>query len=292
MALEQLANDAMAHFGGGITVALVDYVSFIATNPKEERIAKRQECVKSIELVLDNTVKQPDQNQPVAFVEKDSLQYAKNVETVRKYFMENGKLKMQLPFGQRFRNAMRNLMYQERINNLGNVQKLGVAAALEFGYDSVLFGSTYYTHIMKVSPIAALATNLYQIPMFFAGLWTGNIIKKGVNWFVKSGDEKKLDRTIDKLTKETPILDLVLQYKAPEQIQQQLKAQGVDYHVPQLTMSGKTLYKSVGKFAGKFAESTAAAADSIIHYGQRQEEERKAKKEEAKKTFDELTKGR
>ena len=99
MSIETILSDGVAHFGAGMTVSLLDYISYRIANRKDDRILAKKQCFRSIELLLDanqpqsvmqetdnakelNTENVPAESQ-VAVMDKNSLQYANNVDAVR-----------------------------------------------------------------------------------------------------------------------------------------------------------------------------------------------------------------
>ena len=142
--------------------------------------------------------------------------------------------------------------------------------------------------LSKMIAASGIATTLYQIPACFAGLWMGNGLKKGINLFMSSNDERKLDKTIQQLLHDTPIVDLVMKYEPPEQVKNELNSRGIQVYVSQLTQSGKGMYKQLQHIA----ESAKSTADGVIHFAQKQQEKDQQERDDRKKRFDDLTKGR
>ena len=156
MALESLVTDGMAHIGSGIALSLLDFITSKVANPKTVRLDRKKHCLAAIEILLDTespqTPSESDESEeaPVEThsIAKDSVQYAEHIATVRDYLRSSGLVKLQLPLVQRIKNSVRNLIFHEKINNLSNLQKLGVAIGVEVLYDT-LFGFYYYTSILK-----------------------------------------------------------------------------------------------------------------------------------------------
>ena len=266
-----ILNDGLLHFGAGVALSWADYATYRAIHRKTDRMERKTACLESIDLLLDadspelepaeaGTVeKNPSagkekqaaaesgQEKDVAKtrLDKGSVQYALNVDQVKNYFIEEGVIKKDLPFSQKLKHFFRSLLFEERLNNLSAGGKLIFATAAEFLYDS-LFGIRYYTQVRKESPLASLANNIYQIPAFFAGLWLGNLVKKGFDWF-RSSDEKKIDRTINKLVRNTDIVDLVLTYSPPDAVKTELEKQGVRDYAAKLTSAGRSRLEKMGK---------------------------------------------
>lgn len=210
---------------------------------------------------------------------KDSMEYAEQVTTVRDYLRTSGIVKLQLPVLDRMKDGLRNLIFHEKINTLSNVQKLGVAFGVEVLYD-ILFDFQHRA-------VTGIAASLYQIPAFFVGLWVGNGVKKVINLFLISGDERKIDKTIQQLMTETPIVDIIVKYVPSEQVKSDLAERGIEVYMTQLTRAGKGAYKHLQKIA----ETAKSTADDVIHFAQKHEEKEKQEQEERRKRFDELTKG-
>ncbi|KYK25536.1 hypothetical protein AYK26_05885 [Euryarchaeota archaeon SM23-78] len=303
--------DGLLHFGAGVALSWADYATCRAINRKTDRVEQKKECLESIELLLDSNAAQAQpaevveiEGKPVGNEEKqekktleenvsentgrpsmnkDSMQYALNVEQVKDYFIREGFVKKDLPFFQKAKNFFRNLVYEERLNNLSTRAKLIFAAGTEFLYDS-LIGIKYYTQIRQQSPLASIANNIYQIPAFFAGLVFGNWTKKGFDYF-RSREEKKLDKTIKKLVTSTDIVDLVLTYQPPEEIKPALEKHGFKDYASKLTTSGKRLYEKMGK-------NVKELTYNITHIRERREQKEAERKKALQDRFDNITKDR
>lgn len=302
MAIDALFTDAIAHAGSGIVLALADFVSSRATNPKSSRLERKKQCLISIDALLDSEPA-PGAAEPPAEPEqaetpsppaeerhpipKDSLEYAQHIHRVRNYLTSSGLAKLQLPLFERAKQWVVSLIRDEKINGLSNLQKLGVAAGVEVLYDTI-FGFHYYTTVLQYSPFATIMVNLYQIPSFWAGLWLGNGLKKFINLLISSSDEKKLDKAIQELLQRTNIVDVVMQYEAPEQIRSSLLEQGISLSASQLTRVGQSAFAHLKHFAATARDT----AGDVLNYPQKQEERREQEREERKKRFDDLTKGR
>lgn len=301
MGLESIATDGFLHFTSGVVVSFLDYGTTRLTGSSEERINNKKECIMSIEKILDGTgfkansedTQNEDAQETEEIVNKnnvttpETLQYAMNVETVKDYLNSSGKVKFNQPIYKRILNFFPNLIKHEKINNLSWRKKLLFATGFEVIYDSI-FGFNYYTNIVGESPIAALSRNMYQIPLFAFGLLTGNGAKKVVGWFATPKEERMLDKTINKLLRETPILDVVVTYKTPENVQKELKNKGLKVYSSRLTGTGKSAVKGLLNFAGKSEE----LAGYFSKYKKKKEESYLKSKEERKKIFDEITKNR
>ncbi len=305
MALESLLTDAMAHAGSGIVLALVDFVSSRATNRKADRLERKKQCLIAIDALLDSEPPQQSQTTPEQpinqeepetpsppvverhSIPKDSLEYAEHIHVVRNYLTSSGLAKLKLPLFERMKQWIVSLMRDEKINGLTNLQKLGVAAGVEVLYDTI-FGFHYYTNVLKYSPFATIMVNIYQIPSFWVGLWLGNGLKKFINLLITSNDEKKLDKTIQELLQRTNIVEVVMNYEAPEQLRSSLLEQGISLSASQLTRVGQSAFAHLKHFAASARET----ADDVLNYPQKQEERREQEREDRKKRFDELTKGR
>lgn len=294
MALETLFTDAMAHTASGIALSLLDFTTSKVANPKTVRLEHKKRCLVSIERLLDTEnpqqqiVTEEDESSSVELqiLSKDSIEYAEHIAIVRNYLQSSGLVKLQLPFVQRMKNGVKNLIFYEKINNLSNLQKLGVAIGVEVLYDT-LFGFYYYTSILKQSPVAAIAVNLYQIPAFWLGLWLGNGIKKFIDVIITPGEEKKVDRTIQQLLQETNIVKIIVSYQPPESIQRSLAEKGLEIYTSQLTRVGQGAFQHFRQLA----ETAKDAADDVLKYPQKQTEKREKEREQRRKRFDDLTKG-
>jgi hypothetical protein len=210
---------------------------------------------------------------------KDSMEYAEQVTIVRDYLRTSGIVKLQLPVFDRIKDGLRNLVFHEKINILSNVQKLGVAFGVEVLYD-ILFDFQHRA-------VTGIAASLYQIPAFFVGLWVGNGVKKVINLFLISGDERKIDKTIQQLIEETPIVDIIVKYVPSEKVKSDLAERGTEVYMTQLTRAGKGVYKRLQQIA----ETAKSTADEVIQFAQKQGEKEKQEQEQRRKRFDELTKG-
>lgn len=288
MALERIMTDALTHTFAGIGLSLLDFLTSTIMNPKKKRLEQKTRCVESIEALLDANMPPPadnekptDANQEAAAVQsvvpKNSLEYARHVTTVRDYLRASGIVKLQLPWFERLKDGLRNLLTHEKINILSTLPKLGVAAALEILYDVLIDFSA--------NAFAGLLATLYQIPALFAGLWLGNGLKAVIAVFVVSSDERKLDKTLKQLLKRTEVVEIVVNYTPPEAVQRELENQGLNIAMTQLTRFGKGAYKHLQHLA----ESAKNTAEEVMEFGDRQEQHAAEEKEARRKRFDELT---
>jgi hypothetical protein len=213
-------------------------------------------------------------------LEKDSMQYAEQVATVRDYLRTSGIVKLQVPVFDKIKDGLRNLVFHEKVNSLSNTQKLGVAFGIEVLYD-ILFDFQYRA-------VTGIAASLYQIPAFFVGLWFGNGLKKFVGLLMTSADERKLEKTIQQLLDETPVVDIIVNYVPSEKVKNDLAERGIDVYMSQLTRAGKGAYKHLQQIA----ETAKSTADDVMQFAQKHEEKEQQEREERRKRFDELTKGR
>jgi len=316
MAIETILTDGIAHAGAGVALSLLDFLTSKLANPRAGRLEHKKACLQAIEILLDTEQSQPASSSPSSGseqtstqaseqtsqqtsegseqtsaqasaqvlqrrnLEKDSTPYAEHVTTVRDYLRSSGIVKLELSVMSRLKDGLKNLILHEKINALSNMQKLGVAFGIEVVYD-ILFDFRYQA-------VAGIAASLYQIPAFFVGLWVGNGVKKVLNFFLTSGDEKKLDMTIQQLLKETSIGEIVVKYVPSEQVKSDLAARGIQVYMSQLTQAGKGAYKRLQQIAG----TAKSAAGDVIHFTQKQEEKEQQERAERQKRFDELTKGR
>jgi len=308
MSVETMLGDAFQHFGAGMVVAGLDYATYMLTNSRQDRIELKRDCLKSIEYMLDaqaqNTEKtgvtdaannKPAEGDaenaeaPVAAspAPKDTMQYAQNAALAMDYFTKMGLVKKDTSFVQKVKNFWYDLLHTERINNLSYAGKFAFAIGAEILYDTAI-GFAHYTQVKGHTPIGAWATNLYQIPFFFGGMVAGNGMKKGVNWFLTSKEEKKLNKAIDKATRNTNIVDIVMNYEPPQEVKQQLEKMGVKALPSQLTKQGKKIY---GKAIEGLKDGLAYIPKKFDTYKKAKEEAHKAEKEARKKRFEELTKG-
>jgi hypothetical protein len=306
MAIEIIVTDGIAHAGVGVVLSLLDFFTYKLANPKARRMEQKKACLQAIEILLDTekpqatkAIAEPPSDTPPANLEgepdsppteegspqseklqKDSTEYAEQIATVRDYLRTSGIVKLQLPVLARLKDSLRNLVFHEKINNLSNVQKLGVAFGVEVLYD-ILFD-------FHLQAVAGIAASLYQIPAFFIWLWVGNGVKKVINFLIAPGDEKKIDTTIQQLLRDTPIVDIIVKYVPSEKVKSDLAERGIQVYMSQLTQAGKGAYKHLRQIA----ETAKSAAGDVIHFAQKQEEKEQQEREERQKRFDELTKGR
>jgi hypothetical protein len=213
-------------------------------------------------------------------LQKDSMEYAEQVATVRDYLRTSGIVKLQVPVFDRIKDGLRNLVFHEKVNSLSNTQKLGVAFGIEVLYD-ILFDFQYRA-------VTGIAASLYQIPAFFVGLWFGNGFKKFIDLLMTSADERKLEKTIQQLLEETPVVDIIVNYVPSEKVKNDLAERGIDVYMSQLTRAGKGAYKHLQQIA----ETAKSTADDVMQFAQKHEEKEQQEREERRKRFDELTKGR
>lgn len=289
MSLETILTDALAHAGAGVALAFADYLSSQLTNPKAARLQRKQACLQSIEILLDS---ETDAAPTAATVErrvvpKESVEYAEHVARVQSYLRSSGLVKLQAPLMQRIKDGVLGVVRDEKINNLSNTQKLGVTAVAEIAYEFV-FGFYHATQVLKQSPAAAVAANLYQIPAFWVGLWIGSGLKKFVNLMFTPQEEKQCDRLIRQLLDETPIVQLIVAYQPPESLKSGLAERGLSVSAAQLTRVGQGAFKQIKQIA----DTAKGAADDVLHFQEKQAEKERQAQEERRKRFDDLTKGR
>ena len=289
MSLETILTDALAHAGAGVALAFADYLSSQLTNPKAARLQRKQACLQSIEILLDS---ETDAAPTAATVErrvvpKESVEYAEHVARVQSYLRSSGLVKLQAPLMQRIKDGVLGVVRDEKINNLSNMQKLGVAAVAEIAYEFA-FGFYHATQVLKQSPAAAVAANLYQIPAFWIGLWLGSGLKKFVNLMFTPQEEKQCDRLIRQLLDETPIVQLIVAYQPPESLKSGLAERGLSVSAAQLTRVGQGAFKHLKQIA----DTAKGAADDVLHFQEKQAEKERQAQEDRRKRFDDLTKGR
>ena len=175
------------------------------------------------------------------------------------------------------------IIKHEKINNLTWRKKALFAIGFEVIYDS-LFGYSHYTQVVGESPIAALSRNIYQIPVFVLGLIAGNKIKKIINWFLTSTEERQMDNTIKQLLQETPVLDIVVNYEMTDTVQQAVEQKGIKVYTSKLTGAGQTAYKNLKKFAKK--------SKDLADYWEKREKQYELDRQKRADRFKDLTKDR
>jgi hypothetical protein len=139
--------------------------------------------------------------------------------------------------------------------------------------------------------------NIYQMPLFLAGLYAGKfLIRDPLEWLSTMGEEQKMRKTIENAAKNTPIVDTVLSYQPPEQVANDLKAQGKGFSAIRLTERGKNLVRAIQSAAGDVVsgvgETAKKVAGSVTEYAQRDAKKAAAEKQAAKDKFNDLTRGR
>ncbi len=289
MSIETMLTDALAHAGAGIALAFADYLSSQFANPKTARLQRKQACLQSIETILDSegNAAPPEAAVESRAVPKDSVEYAEHIARVQSYLRSSGLVKLHVPLMQRIKDGALGLVRDEKINNLSNMQKLGVAAVAEIVYE-IVFGFYHATQVLKHSPAAAIAANLYQIPAFWAGLWLGNGLKKFINLIITPQEEKQCDRVIRQLLDETKIVQVIVAYQPPEALQSGLAERGLNVSAAQLTRVGQGAFQHLKQMA----ETAKDAAGDVLHYQEKQAEKEQQAQEDRRKRFDDLTKGR
>jgi len=280
MGLENITADAMAHFGTGVGLSLLDYITAKLANPKSDRLERKKSCLESIDFLLDQAKGGEETG-------ADPLRYAERVEAVKEYMHEHALAKVSIPLAARIKEFFSTLIRHEKINNLTYPRKFALALGIEILYDSV-FGFHYYTVVRQKSPIAAISENLYQVPAFFFGLVLGNYVKKFFNWFLTPGKEKDMDRTIRKLLAETDIVRIVVEYEPAEALREQLLERGFKAGAFSLTRAGSKAYRHILDVS----QGAMEAADALIHYKERRDEKHAKEMDSTKKRFDDLTRNR
>lgn len=306
-----ILTDLAWHYVAGITIAGVDYATYRVANPKEKRLEEKRQCFKSIAYLLDanaspvqtaevtdlsDKLKEAEGEAPKTMVPveaippKDSRQYAINVELVKDYFLKSGMVKTDIPFVLKVKNFFHDLIYTERINDLGKAGRIGFAIGAEVLYDT-LGGFNHYS-TQGYSPIAAFGLNALQIPFFWAGLVTGKGAKKVVNAVSIHGEERKLDKAIDKSIKNTSIVDIVLNYEPPKEVQKELESNGIKSQTAELTSKGRDM---AAEFAHNVKEGLKKGVDylpkKLEEFQKARKEAEEAERKARKSRFDELTKG-
>lgn len=297
MAIDAVLSESIAHAGVGLGLALVDFLTSKFSNPTETRIARKTRYLQAIEAVLDAEAPLGEASKPEdeaststmsqqAGLSKVSAEYVEKVSVVRDYLRTSGLVKLQAPLFQRIKDGVRHLLVHEKINTLSPLPKLGVAAVLEIFYD------VFFEFQMRGA--AGIAASLYQIPAFFGGMWAGTWLNKFLNLFLSSADERKIEKTLNKLIQNTAIVDIVVKYEPPETVKAELSSRGIDVYVSQLTLAGKGAYKHLQHLAETAKDAAGAAqkaAGDAVHFSQKQQEKEAQEREERRKRFDELTKG-
>lgn len=275
---ENLVSDALSHLVAGVTLSIVDFSTSKISNQSVERIEIKKDCLIAMDFILEQ-----NNTGNGASTDIKETNYAENIIKIRKYLISNGLLKNRVNFV----TYLNNFIKHEKINNLTVAQKFGLAIGLEVIYDT-LFGFHHYTVIMKQSPIAAIASNIYQIPAFFAGLLFGEKILGIYKWLAISSDEKSLDKTIDELIKNTPVIKYVQEFTPSPDTSAKMNKQGIDNIEAELTYAGKKIFTGLQGLADR----TKKAMECLVNYKMKNEEKLKNDSEARKKRFDEITKGR
>jgi len=154
------------------------------------------------------------------------------------------------------------------------------AVGLEFIYDTLLLGSAYYSQVAQKSPIAAFGDNLWQIPSFFAGLYVGKFGTGIWRRASTSKEEREYDKGLKEFIQDTPLVDIVINYKPTEQVQEELDKQGIRLYATQFTRRGKRTYKKLVAAGKVMVEAVGEGADHIMSHGERQAEKDEAAKKE------------
>lgn len=290
--IEFLMTDMGKHYAAGLTVSMLDYTTYKLRNGKEKRIKEKRECLESIERLLDSETgtSTGSDNTSENVIEKNSKQYATNVESVKDYLRKEGKVKFELPLIQKIKDGYRHMVNNEWLNNMSNKERLGWSIGLEFIDTAVGFG--YYMFVQGESPWAGFAYNAWQIPSFFGGLWTGAVIRKPIDWIMTSKEEREMIKTIDQALKETPILDIVMNYNPSEQVRGELKEEGINMYGAKLTGAGKNVYTSFQKYTGTVVDYAKEAKDAVTGFNERRKEREEAENQKRLDRFDEITRNK
>jgi hypothetical protein len=279
------ASDAIAHFIAGIFFSLLDYITSKLSNRKADRLEALKECLVSIDALLGP---EPAEGQPpAAAIDPTSIQYALNVHTVKEYFIRSGIIKENVPLAEKIGGFFRN----EKLNNLTFLQKVYVTLGIE-SLDTFI-GMGYYAAYMHASPVVSFVFNFYQMPLFLAGLYVGKyLIRNPIEWITTGGEERKMRKAIENAAKNTPVVGLVLTYKPPEQVANDLSAQGKRFTGAMLTARGKNLYRKIQIVASSVGDTAKKVTESVTGYAQQQSQKAAQEKQAAKDKFNDLTKGR
>ena len=52
MTTDTTLTDGLGHFGAGVVIALLDYITYAAANPSAERIERKTDCLEAMEAIL------------------------------------------------------------------------------------------------------------------------------------------------------------------------------------------------------------------------------------------------
>ena len=279
------ASDAAAHFFAGIFFSLLDFFTSKVSNKKPERIESLRQCLVSIDAIL-GSLPAGDQTSPTS-INPASIQYALNIHAVKDYLVRTGIIKENVPLSVKISGFFRN----EKLNNLTVMQKVYVTVGIE-SLDTIV-GMGYYSSFMQVGPIGSFMLNCYQMPLFLAGLYVGKyLIRNPIEWITTVGEEHKMRKAIENAAKNTPIVDIVLNYKPPEPVAADLKTRGKRFTAVKLTERGKDLYRKIQTMATGVGETAKKISESVAGYAQKQAQKAAEEKLAAKDKFNELTKGR
>ena len=269
--------EALSHFGAGLVLSAVDYASHRKNT--QERTKEKVAVLQSLDTILEA------EKEGVVTVDPQSYAYAMHVSTVRDY-LEQEKL---LPRESQSRmQRFRQYMKDEKINGFSLKQRFIFAAATEIGYDS-MWGAAHYSMHLKLSPIGAMALNIYQIPCFVGGLTVGSAVTSKLKKWSRSAEEKELDATTKDLVHEnSKIIDLVANYQMPEPVKEELSQQGVQVYGDKISSVGRaTLQKALGTAN----HVVHALPDYLAHRRAEQAVQRDTEKARIESRFDDLTRG-
>ena len=284
-------SDALAHFMAGVFVSVLDFFTSRVSEKKADRIESLKQCLVSIDSILSSRPGAGNEAASPPPLDRGSMQYALNIHAVKAYFIRSGIIKENVPLASKIGGFFKN----EKINNLTFMQKVYLTLGLEL--TDTFIGISYYASFMHSGPVGSLMLNIYQMPLFLAGLYAGKyLICSPIEWLTTLGEEQKMQKAIENAAKNTPIVDTVLSYKPPEQVAIDLKAQGKAFSAIRLTERGKNFYRTVQTMAGdvvsSVGETAKKVAGSVSEYAQREVRKAEEEKQAARDKFNDLTKGR
>ncbi len=248
-----IGMDAFLHGILGVTFSVADYAAYRWMNGKEARMQELAEVRDSIDVIL--MADKPPEEQEGSPVDPNSLQYATNVHLVRSYLEREGVAETDMGFWKKLGGFFKNLAYGERINGQSWKVQLGEATLIEAGL--TLAGG------IGENQAGTLLRNFYQIPAMFGGFLAGEyLVRPVLQATTRSREEKDAEDLIQETFRKTQIVDIVMGYTPPSQIQQQLEEKGIMTYAAKLSRSGKRAYKEVVERAGE-------GADYLLDFGAR-----------------------
>lgn len=271
----------------GIFVALVDY--YYSARKRQQTMGPEynKQILQAIDLILDQQSGNCEQTR----------EYFAAVALVKHYLSDKGLLKADTGYINRIKLALSQASSSEIVNNLSLLALFVLALCIEIAYDLLL--GMHIAPAEDSGVISTLISDIYQIPVLFAGLLLGRVLKDLWIFTINSGEQQRIDDTINDCLHNTALLDAILETNQKIDSSSKNLKSSLSAHKVKLSRSGKKVYRNLEQIAEHITESAKAVsesakemADDISNYQQQREEKQQQEKDTRSKRFEDITKGR